>query len=106
MTETEEHKFKGTFVDIIRGQYRKKMSASVFVKDKNGCNCASGGSCKPPAGPVRNPRTTGVFSYKTHQIGDRYGEYSVENISNHSVVILNNVILTFSTIISISLRNR
>ena len=31
MTETEEHKFSGTFVDIIRGQYRKKKSAHRFL---------------------------------------------------------------------------
>ena len=36
------------------------------------------------------------FLYRTHPNGDRQGKYRVENVSNHSNVTLNNVILTFS----------
>ena len=71
-----------------------------------------GGSCNPTRGPGRCPgggeAPDFYFIFFVQNTLKRWslGDYRVENISNHSVVTLNNVILTFSTIIKFSLRNR
>ena len=71
-----------------------------------------GGAVTPPGGPGRCPgggeAPDFYFIFFVQNTLKRWslGDYRVENISNHSVVTLNNVILTFSTIIKLSLRNR
>ena len=71
-----------------------------------------GGAVTPPGGPGRCPgggeAPDFYFIFFVQNTLKRWslGDYRVENISNHSVVTLNNVILTFSTIIKFSLRNR
>ena len=74
------------------------MGTLVFGKAKN--DCRWGGDALPFP-----PFFFFFFVYKTHYNSDRWGEYRVENISNYSVVTLNNVLLKFSTIISLSLQN-
>ena len=75
------------------------------------CSLGYGGAVSPPGGPGRCPgggEAPDFFIFFVQNTLKRWslGEYRVENISNHSVVTLNNVILTFSTIIKLSLRNR
>ena len=53
--------------------------------------------CKPPSN---------FFLYKCTKLVIVRVNNRVENFSNHSVVTRNNITLTFSTIISLSLRNR
>ena len=87
------------------------MGASVLGKAKNNWRVASGGSCKPPRGlrvmpwwmhGCKSPELFFLVKHAKMVIV----RVNIKNISNHSVVTLNNVTLTFSTIISLSLQDR
>ena len=86
------------------------MDASVFGKAKNDSRRGLGGELKPARGPGRWPgEGAGAKPPNNFFFDIKHAKtviVRVENISNHTVVTQNNIILTFSTIISLSLGNR
>ena len=101
--------------NILPGDNTEKIWAHWFLaKPKTIAAGDLGVAVSTLGGPRRYPCRSEAaqfffvfgFLYKTCSNNDCQGEYRIEIISNHSVVTLDNVILTFSTIISLSLQNR